>query len=462
MNELTQVSDEARFAHIIRVARWIELSGVLLGLLTTYAIERHVTHLRAERISELSGITGHNVRAVALVCLLMAVYNVLAWSTGHKRLLTRSSALGIAIDLAFVTGVIAPTLGLQSLFFGLFYFVIIGTAMWSGMRGALLTAGASLVCVSAVEFGEIVTVHSPHMGDVYTKLGAPDVFARLPYLFLVAWMTGAVTDAFRRETERRLSMERRASALRIERERMEQEMEAARAVQRSLLPSAPPEAPGLSVAFRYQPAGAVGGDIYDFVALAPRETAFMVADVSGHSLPAALLVAAAKGALYDRLSQPPAEMMGSVNRRLVRDTGDDRFVTMVYACVSLDPPSVRWVNAGHPAPLLLRAGEAPALLEGHDAALGVVASATYTERTQPLQTRDVILLYSDGLVERDRREGGVSGYHEFMAAMDGLRPDNDVEAIADAVLARSDEMGEARDDVALVVVKVNGPARTME
>ena len=462
MIEQAQTPDDARFAHIIRVARWIELAGVLLGLVTTYAVERSVDPRMATHIGDFSGVTVTSFRTVALVCLLMAAYNAWAEFSGRTHLLTRSSVLGIAIDLVFIAGVLVPTQGLQSLFFGLYYFVIIGAAMWYGLRGGLLAAGASVASVCAIEFVEIVRAHAPHLFDVYAKFGAPDVFSRLPYLFLVAWMTGAVTDAFRRETERRLSLERRAAGLRVERERMDHDLAAARAVQRSLLPSAPPRAPGLSVAFRYLPAGPVGGDIYDFVALSPRETGFMVADVSGHSLPAALLVAAAKGALYDNLAQPPAEMMAAVNRRLVRDTGDDRFVTMVYACVSLSPPSVRWVNAGHPAPVLLRRGAGATLLEGHEAVLGIMEAVTFVERSVDLMPGDVLLLYSDGLVERDRPEGGVSGYHEFRVAMDGLQPDQDVETIADAALALSGEMGSARDDVALVVVKVNGPARTME
>jgi hypothetical protein len=447
-------TEQPVFDRIVWLSRWVELLGVAVSVVATVVAEHLVHDLTREgQIAELSGISRTDYHWILLICAAMAAWNLGAQGLGRRDLLTRSSVAGLAVDLVFVITILARTHGLQSPFYGLLFLLVMGAAVWKGVAGGIYMALVSSACVVAIEMGEILPQHAIHMVDVYTKLGAPEVFSRLPYLFLVAWLTGSVVEAFRRETERRILTERQTTRLQAEQEGITQELDAARRVQERLMPSDVPAIPGIRVAVRYQPAGAVGGDMFDFPRPSPTEIAFVLADVSGHSLPAALLVASAKGALYDTQSLPPAEMMSAINRRLLLDCGDDRFVTMVYARLDLTDRSLTWVNAGHPPPLMLRHGETWPL-PGNGLILGIIPKARYEAFSLNLEPGDVLLFYSDGLMERHTTDGRMTGFEDFRAMASTIAADREVDQIAEAVLAGAERMGAVRDDVTLVVVKV--------
>jgi hypothetical protein len=432
----------------------VELLGVTFSVIATVIVESLIHDAtRVGHLEDLSGITPSNYHWILLICAAMAAWNLGAQGLGRRDVLTRSSAAGLAVDLVFVTGILAATKGLQSPFYGLLFLLVMGASVWRGVARGIYMALLSSVCVIAIEMGEILRKHSIHVVDVYTQLGAPEVFSRLPYLFLVAWLTGSVVEAFRRETERRILIERQTSDLQAEQRNLGQELEAARRVQERLMPSDVPTIPGIRVAVRYEPAGAVGGDMFDFPRPSATEVAFVLADVSGHSLPAALLVASAKGALYDTQSMPPAEMMSAINRRLLLDCGDDRFVSMVYARLDLENLSLTWVNAGHPPPLVMRRGKTDPL-PGNGLILGIIPNAQYDAFSKDLEPGDVLLFYSDGLMERQATDGHMTGFEDFRKMASAIAADREVDEIAEAVLSGAERMGAVRDDVTLVVVKV--------
>jgi len=187
---------------------------------------------------------------------------------------------------------------------------------------------------------------------------------------------------------------------------MKRDLEIARDIQRWLLPAAPPQVPGLSLAFATRPANTVAGDFYDVF---PRPTAasqphflLAVADVAGKSIPAALLMATFQASLKTLSSVPCSlvELVAGMNRYATTNSqGGLRFTTAFLA--EFDPASraLTYVNAGHNAPILRRAsGEVERLTSG-GMPLGIQAEASYEAGTVNLRAGDWLVVFTDGLVE---------------------------------------------------------------
>ena len=186
----------------------------------------------------------------------------------------------------------------------------------------------------------------------------------------------------------------------------EREHRIAVTLQRSLLPEKLPTLPGLDVDARYLPAAAeaeVGGDWYDVIPLARGGVGLVMGDVAGKGLAAASMVGQLRSALraYALENHNPATVVEQLNRLVWAEADDSQMATLLYAVVDPADSAVRWVNAGHPAPLLV-AGEAePRFLEGGSSVpLGVLPFPTYREVSAPMDPGSTIVLYTDGLVER--------------------------------------------------------------
>jgi sigma-B regulation protein RsbU (phosphoserine phosphatase) len=188
-------------------------------------------------------------------------------------------------------------------------------------------------------------------------------------------------------------------------ERYESELKIARTIQMSFLPKRFPPFPDKSEFDLYAtliPAKEVGGDLYDFFLLDETHLFFSIGDVSGKGVPAALFMAASKtlmkGTAAPDLS--PAEVLARVNRELCLENDSMMFVTVFAALLNFRTGELRYSNAGHNPPLLLRAGSAPEWLplpEGFF--LGTMEEATYQTRTLVLAPGDRLLLYTDGVTE---------------------------------------------------------------
>ena len=136
----------------------------------------------------------------------------------------------------------------------------------------------------------------------------------------------------------------------------EQEMSEALSIQMRLLPAEIPQAPGYEIAADWRPARIVGGDYYDVLRFDENTLAFCIADVAGKGMPAALLMsnlqAAVRGLASPSVS--PAELCEAINRLLCRSIGGDRFITFFYAVLDIPTGRLRYTNAGHPTPLVIR------------------------------------------------------------------------------------------------------------
>ena len=184
----------------------------------------------------------------------------------------------------------------------------------------------------------------------------------------------------------------------------------AQAVQRALLPSALPEVAGCSFAARWEPASGVGGDYYDVFALDDARLALCAGDVCGKKLSAALLVSSLQATVRACAAPDcaPHETMARVNTALCRQGAHGRFITLVLAVLDTRDHMLRFCNAGHNAPILVRADGTVSRLETGGLAAGIFDTATYDSARISLAAGDRLLFFTDGLAE-----AGIGASREF-------------------------------------------------
>jgi PAS domain S-box-containing protein len=244
----------------------------------------------------------------------------------------------------------------------------------------------------------------------------------------------------------------------------ERDRRIAATLQRALLPERLPTIPGVSLAAHISPGGGgtrVGGDWYDAIALPGGRLGLVVGDVAGHGVDAAARMGELRSVAraYALEGHGPIALVERMNGYHAA-LGADLMTTMIFAIVEIDSGTVRFVNAGHPPPVVVGADGTTTVLQGAGPPLGVLDTWRYEERTTRLGPADCVLLYTDGLVERrgERLEEGLARLRE--AAVGGGTP----EESRDRVLAAAD-IESADDDVTLVVVRaepVLGPVARLK
>jgi phosphoserine phosphatase RsbU/P len=245
---------------------------------------------------------------------------------------------------------------------------------------------------------------------------------------------------------------RRFQSERQEREQMNRDAHEARTIQQALLPKTSPLIPGFVISGVTVPAGAVGGDWYDFIPFPDSRLGIVLADVSGKGMAAALLMSATRGMLRSLAEAccTPGEVLTRLNGLLVEDFPAGRFVTLVYAV--LDPASrtVTFANAGHLHPLFIDGNGAQFLDTERGLPLGITAG-DYSETCVKLDQGSRLVFYSDGITEAvdgDEQEYGLKRLAEHAAG-----PGASAVSIVDDVRAFANRTG-VRDDATVVFVGV--------
>ncbi len=248
-----------------------------------------------------------------------------------------------------------------------------------------------------------------------------------------------------------------------EKQRLEQELQLARQIQMNLLPHERPQPTGLDIAWFCRPAHETSGDFYDYIPLADGRLGLVVADVTGKGLSAAMVAAGARTAIRTEAGHhvSPAATLNDANAWLCQDMPPGTFIALVYAIVNPDQAQLSWANAGQLAPLLRRAGHCQDLAtEGPRWPLGISAAEMYAECTLSFQPGDVIVLYTDGLVEAMNQTGEMYGFERLYQAMLNA-PTSNAQAMADYLLNEIDVFvgpAEPSDDMTAVIIKVgHGP-----
>ncbi len=184
-----------------------------------------------------------------------------------------------------------------------------------------------------------------------------------------------------------------------ERQRMEQEINIARDIQQALLPRDFREYPHLAVTGFNLPCLSVGGDYFDVFPLSDGRTAFLIADVSGKGLGAAILTTMLQGALSGMtLGIDPARVFNHVNRFLCDHSEVGRYATMFFGILDRKG-HLEFINAGHPSPFLIRRGVAEEAFTEGSYPVGLVPEAQYTSVYLKLEPGDTLVLFSDGVTE---------------------------------------------------------------
>lgn len=178
-----------------------------------------------------------------------------------------------------------------------------------------------------------------------------------------------------------------------------QELEIAQRIQRSILPADFPPSAHFQVAARYVPMTAVAGDFYDFLAGDDQQAGILIADVSGHGVPAALIASMVKLAASSQRNNAtcPSDLLNAINATLCGNT-QTQFVTAAYVYLHAPSRELRYAAAAHPPMLLLRDGEVSEI-EENGLMLAAFPFATYSTVSRPLEPGDRLLLYTDGVLE---------------------------------------------------------------
>jgi serine phosphatase RsbU (regulator of sigma subunit)/anti-sigma regulatory factor (Ser/Thr protein kinase) len=234
----------------------------------------------------------------------------------------------------------------------------------------------------------------------------------------------------------------------------EREHRIAETLQRSLLPERLPDVPGLEVAARYLPAASeaeVGGDWYDVIPITGGAVGLVMGDVAGKGLAGASMVGRLRSALraYALEGHDAGRVVERLNRLLWAEGEDTQMATMLYVIVDPAASMVRWVNAGHPPPLVIVEGRAEFLEGSASVPLGVLPFPTYEEVAAPLAPGSSVLLYTDGLVERPG-EHIDTGLAALAAVV--LDAPQDPDGLLDHILQTLVPAGGAADDVALLTL----------
>jgi sigma-B regulation protein RsbU (phosphoserine phosphatase) len=213
------------------------------------------------------------------------------------------------------------------------------------------------------------------------------------------------------------------------------EMEMGRQIQLSILPKSMPKLPGIEIAARYMPMTSVAGDFYDFIIVDETRLGILIADVSGHGLPSALIASMLQVALTAQAghASDPTRVLTGLNKALCGKF-EHNFVTAAYVYVDLEKKVLTYAGAGHP-PFLFRAksaGSAKEVLE-NGLFLGMFPEATYASLEVPIAAGDRGVLYTDGIPETKNPtevEYGIGRIKHFMDNNHGLGGD----AFADGLI----------------------------
>jgi len=248
---------------------------------------------------------------------------------------------------------------------------------------------------------------------------------------------------------------------RIEKERMEEELNIAKDIQKGLLPDPIPQCDKLDIAAENISSYQVGGDYFDILETPDQHLLFAIGDVTGKGIPAALLMANLQAMLHVLLPVDISlsEASGQVNDIIYQNTPSDKFITFFWGIFNPDNSEFRFVNAGHNNPILLRKNEEQVeeLTEG-GLILGAMPTMNpYEEQKVTLNSGDLLVFYTDGVTESMNEDETEEFGEERLLDCIKANREQSAEEIQDAIITAVQEFSHdvQYDDITLIIIKVN-------
>lgn len=312
--------------------------------------------------------------------------------------------------------------------------------------------------------------HIPIASEGEPPMGILSVFSKSivglftePFLQLLSSLAGQLAQAVKIVSEREAKEKERQQkeeAL-LENARVLRDMEIAKQIQVSLLPASFPYLPGVRFAGCCVPAAHVGGDYYDYFLRGENDIDMIIADVSGHSVGAALIMVETRSVLRAQVHSTTfcTDILSVLNDLLYEDlTRAELFITMFYANYNAESRVLNYANAGHNPPLLLRRGKlACTELDAEGLILGVNRAVSFEGKSIQLQQGDLILFYTDGIIEAQTAMGKLFGTERLCTILTEVFED-DPQKIIERILKEVTEYTSStllQDDISMIVMKVD-------
>jgi phosphoserine phosphatase RsbU/P len=396
----------------------------------------------------LESVTPYASVAVMYLLLVSVLFALREMSLGKLRLLIQVEIFaGLAIALigigTFVLGGPAGKWLFYNNLLAVFAMLVLLVAVLVPRLSKFLVIGnhriltvATLIFASEVFYTNLSTVLHYDVLPLVDSLGFAALLFSLGYVALEMLFTN----------ERRLLS-------------IETELETARQIQSSILPASVPEVKNLRIAASYRPMTSVAGDFYQFVRLDNQHLGILVADVSGHGIPAALISSMIKVAMQSVAvhADNPAQVLGGLNRILWSEA-HGQFASAAYLWIDTENRNVLYSAAGHP-PLLCWRGTKGELqrIESNGLLFGVEPDSEYPVCSVPLEPSDRLLLYTDGVSETENAAGEAFGDRQLERVVRDHRMQPASE-LSRQVLSEVQRWRPAavnqQDDITLIVVDV--------
>ncbi|HEY1220349.1 MAG: SpoIIE family protein phosphatase [Bryobacteraceae bacterium] len=238
---------------------------------------------------------------------------------------------------------------------------------------------------------------------------------------------------------------------------MQRDLSQAAEIQGGMLPARAPEIAGLDLAGFNVPCRTVGGDYYDFFPYPGGSVGLALGDVSGKGMPASLMMMALHARVHVLAETPGnlGDFMARLNKATCATCPSNRFITFFFSVLDAASGDLRFANAGHNPPVLMRASGEAQMLEGGGPVLGVLSIAPYGEQSANLASGDLLVLYSDGVTEASNLEFDEFGEERFIRVLseNRMRPAREIVDAVTAALKEFTAGAPQADDITLLVAR---------
>jgi len=245
--------------------------------------------------------------------------------------------------------------------------------------------------------------------------------------------------------------------------RISEQLLAARKTQQKLFSNANQKLEALQVATFVAPCETISGDYFDIVSISGSKVAIAIGDICGKGLPAALLASTVQAAIYSQLeySTSPDEIIRKLNRLLIKSTADSIFLTLFFGILDIESGILKYINAGHPPPVLVRGDNSIEERSATTVALGIFEPESEQEKVIKFEARDILIMYTDGVIEYKNENKKIYGRKRLLKLMQSISATGHIRRrkletilknIVDDLTDFSDKKKQ-EDDLTLVAVK---------